>query len=101
MKIRVKIQRDKQWIATFTRQERWWVTESNGSYFSVFKRSDGFWFSLMGISLEFQSMAEAIKDGLTRLHPKPDGENYRKIRAKERVFTINSARTQRNRTHRK
>jgi len=87
-RITVKIQHDRSWRPTHAQTKRYWVNLTNGGYFPVFVSAAGQWHNLYAQHLSHPTLEAAVKDGLERHLANDSRGRYRKIRCKERVFTI-------------
>jgi hypothetical protein len=90
MKVRIKIEKDKGFAPTVRYAERLWINLTDGSYFWVARSHAGAWFdSHTEHTCDYPSMDAAIIEGLILEYQDIDGNRrYRRIRAKERVYTI-------------
>jgi hypothetical protein len=89
LRFRVKIQRDRGWRPTPHEDKRFWINLPNGAYFPIFQSATGLWHNSYAQHLEHSTMEKAVEDGLERrLDDGSGARRYRRIRAKERVFTL-------------
>lgn len=89
-KIRTKIEKAKDFEPTLRYAEKFWVNLTDGRYFWVARSHTGSWFdSHTEHAYDYPSMDAAIIEGLIREYRLGDGHRrYKRIRAKERVYTI-------------
>lgn len=90
MRVHLKIEHDPAWQSGPRYRERYWISISDGNYFPIFTGSNGKWHQIYAGRLDYTSAEAALADALRSIYAKTDPtERYRKLRAKEQVFTFN------------